>query len=133
MNKEGMLIPEGESAQPNDLGEDLAMAEAPVGIERNQEVAAREMLHNMEIADARLDIEGASRLGSSWERATEWAKAGWDRVKRPPETYTEAVKVAALLGVGTTVFFAPGFLAWKCGQVYMARREKERGSQPANA
>ncbi len=116
----------------SDPGEDIAIAEFSVTPERGLEIRAEEMLRQMEIADARLDIEGKSRLGASWERAMTWGKAGWEWAKRPSETYGEAIGKAALFSAGTTVFLAPVFLFRNCKQVYDARRG-ERGQQLAGA
>ncbi|OGZ07208.1 MAG: hypothetical protein A2762_05000 [Candidatus Lloydbacteria bacterium RIFCSPHIGHO2_01_FULL_54_11] len=112
--------------------EDIAIAEFSITPERGLEIRAEEMLRQMEIADARLDIEGKSRLGESWDKAMTWGKAGWEWAKRPSETYAEALGKAALFSAGTTVFLAPVFLYRNCKQVYDARRG-ERGQQFAGA
>ena len=91
-----------------------------------------EMLNKMEIADTRLDIEGKSRLGASWDKATEWAKAGWEWAKRPAETYPGAIGKAALFSVGTTIFLAPVFLYRNRRQVYDIRKKSEDKAQFAN-
>lgn len=134
MNPEGTVNPDDSDRRPSGFREDYVVAEIPGGTERREEESlGKKMLQSVEIADARLDIEGALRFGDSWNRVAEWAKDGWDWAKRPPETYAEAIGKAALFSVGTTVFLAPVFLFHNCKQVHDARQKEERESRLANA
>ncbi len=127
---------EGESLQNfievNGIFVDTKEPETTVNFdmqEKNSEVHAEmqgeEVLHQMEIANARLDIDGSSRFQESWTKVGEWAKEGFDWAKAPSKTYTEAVGKAALFSAGTTVFLAPIFLYRNCAQVYHARHQEE--------
>jgi len=134
MNMEDALVSAENNEEQHDLeGGGYLTVEPGMEEERSGERAGEEMLHQMEIADTRLDIEGKSRLGASWDTAVGWGKKGFDWAKKPSETYTEAVGKAALFSAATTVFLAPIFLYRNCKQVYDARREEEGGAQFAQA
>lgn len=125
MSSESIFESESDIGQSNNAPKPLIAPRETLEMNHGERFG-EEMLRQMEIANIRLDIDGKSRFGVSWDTAMEWGKAGFEWVKRPSETYGEAVGKAALFSAGTTVFLAPVFLYRNCKQVYDARHGKQR-------